>query len=190
MENKKNTLLLLLWALPLTICFSLIMALHNLPHKQEPLTGLNQEPFTTHHFLSLECQCSKNVLTHLLKRQAILNANEVIHLIHSTSAEIKELSDAHFQVTPSEEEQAVKNFHLQAVPQLVITHQGEKLYQGGYGPDQQHLPIYEDVKIITALLKNPHAKIPAFPIFGCANGQERKDSIDVLRIKQRTKNAK
>jgi hypothetical protein len=181
-SKKLSYIALLVWAVPLSLALSLMLGLHFVPHKKEPLLGLGgSSEFEVHHFLSLKCQCSRNLVNHLLKRHSLSGVKETVHLVYPQEKFVHELQLVGFIVEPIDEEDAVKKFNLQALPQLVVTRENRTLYQGGYGRDQQHSQIYEDEKIIKDLFKN--RAVGEFPIFGCANGHLRKKMLDILGVK-------
>ena len=184
MLKKGRFLLLFLWAIPIGLFLSLTVGPHFAAHKKDVLTGLlnpNSHSFHVYHFLSLECLCSKKIIRHLLQRRSVSNIDESIYLIRSEQSEIVKLRNAGYQVFPLTEDEAVKQFNIQVVPQLVIVKGKKIVYQGGYGPDQQHSEIYYDDIIINSVSTNQSIK--EMPIFGCANGELRKSSFDILKIK-------
>lgn len=178
-----DILALVLWITPVAGVLSLLLGLHLAPYKLEPLRGLASEDkvIIVHHFLSLKCNCSKNLVTHLIKRRAQGGVREVVHLLHEKPEIVTELRQAGFEVQISDEPSALKDFNLKALPQLLVMRAHETLYQGGYGPDQQHEQVYEDEKIISLASKNE--KSDALPLLGCANGQLQKSNFDLLGVK-------
>jgi hypothetical protein len=190
MRKKLGIFTFLIWIIPITFVLSLMVGLHNAAVKKHPLQGLGTtHSMVVHHFLSLKCQCSKKVLAHLIKRHALPNTTELVHLIDSKPEMLSQLEAVGYQTNSIDEEEAVRRFNLHALPQLVITHAQQTLYQGGYGPDQQHTEIYGDEKIIKELESQLLAGtskgnvIVEFPIFGCANGTLQKKALDFLGLK-------
>lgn len=171
-----------IWAISLGLALSLMLSLHYLPHQNETIRGLPETAgLNVHHFLNEQCSCSKKLITHLSSRKAVPGVRETVHLIHARTETSAQLTAAGYQVEPVEEEIAARHFNLQALPQLVIRTGGETLYQGGYGPDQQHLAIYEDARLIQEPTRENLAR--AYPVFGCANGEVRKRATDLMGIK-------
>lgn len=184
MVSKTKFILLFFWAISISFVLSLLLSFHFVPHRKETLQGLEigqLGEMRVHHFLSLQCKCSRNIVGHLLQRKSKPNIKEIVHLIHGQSQTVFDLSQAGFQVQSLDEESAVKQFNLQSLPQFIVMSGPETLYQGGYGRDQQHSQVYEDENIIERLSR--HQPIREFPIFGCANGKMRKQLLDRLGMK-------
>lgn len=184
--NRRWKLFILigLWGIGSTYVLTLMSSLHYMPQKKDSLTMSSSETkqLEAHHFLSLNCACSKKLLNHLISRKAQDNTQETIHLIGKNSdLENQLLSKGYFVDTLVSEEEAVKKFNLTILPQLLVVKENRILYQGGYGLDQQHSSVYEDIKIIN----NAHQLIVTkeYPIFGCANGQLKKKLLDPLGLK-------
>ena len=180
---RNDFLVLVLWITPLGLVLSLLLGLHFAPYKVEPLRGLASEDqqLVAHHFLSLKCNCSKNLITHLLQRRAHAAVREIVHLLHQKSEVVSDLKRVGFEVQTTDEPSALKKFNLKALPQLVLMRATETIYQGGYGPDQQHEQVYEDEKIISSALQNERSA--SRPLLGCANGQVQKSNFDLLGVK-------
>lgn len=181
--SKKDLLSITFWILPLALALSLMLGLHMAPHRVEPLVGLNSDNdgVVAHHFLSLKCNCSRNLIKHLKTRRAQSGVREIVHLIYSRVEVQADLERAGFEVSPLSEEAAVQLFNLKDLPQLVVLNKDKKLYQGGYGPDQQHTQIYEDQQILAQALKQQSSE--EYPVFGCANGKIQKENFDLLGVK-------
>jgi hypothetical protein len=141
----------------------------------------SEQGFSVHHFLSTHCECSKNIINHLLKRKALQGVREVIHLVDGDESIRGRLVNVGFKVENTYEESALSKFNLQVLPELLILNNGKTLYQGGYGKDQQHSQAYEDARLIQDLQSGKEAV--GYPVFGCANGKLRKQKLDPLGLK-------
>ena len=107
--------------------------------------------------------------------------NEMVHLVDGNETTSVKLAGAGFKVENMDEEAALKKFNLQALPELLVANNGTTLYQGGYGKDQQHSQVYEDVQLIQDLRIGQSVFI--YPTYGCANGKLRKNRLDPLGLK-------
>ena len=157
---------------------------HLMPHKTPDVIGLEKHPgFTVHHFISQYCNCSKGIFKHLISRQSLSETKEIVHLIGDDENLISKLKTAGYVVEKLNEEEAVKKYNLEALPLFVIVQDGHELHKGGYGKDQQHSTVYNDVEIINKTKKIPSRSIASFPVFGCANGKLRKSAVDFWSLK-------
>ena len=121
--SRKEYFSIALWILPLAVVLSLMLGLHLAPHRVEPLMGLasTEDQLVVHHFLSLRCNCSRNLIRHLSERKAQAGVREVVHLIYSRPEIRLELEAAGYQVLPISEEAAVSLFNLKDLLKTVET---------------------------------------------------------------------
>ena len=175
---------LIAWASILGLVFSLMLSFHFMPHKTPEVTNIPLSfNFTAHHFLNVKCACSKNILKHLENRKAYAGMEEHIYLINADKKNSMRLAAAGYIVNNLDEELAVKKFGIEALPLFLLVKDGQELYKGGYGKDQQHLAIYDDVAIIEKFIHGKDRAPASHPVYGCANGKVRKNILDFWRIK-------
>jgi hypothetical protein len=176
--------LIVIWALALALTLGATLGAHFMPHETPNISGIQkQKGFQVHHFISQYCNCSKNIFKHLIQRKKLSGVYEVVHLIGDDKDLIQKLIQAEFKIETLKEEEAVSKYNLEALPLLVIVQDGHQIHKGGYGKDQQHSYVYDDVSIIQRLQKKPTRGIASYPVFGCANGKTRKSKIDIWSLK-------
>lgn len=160
------------WVLTALLGGAFYLAPHYAAYKGDDLRNIastDRNELSAHHFLSLQCACSKKLLKHLAERRADERLTETIHLIGEDPKVIQSLSQAGYKLDIISSEQiAMEKYNLKVLPQLLVRRGPQIAYQGGYAIDQKHTETYQDQLIFAALVKNQ--SIEVFPIRGCMNG--------------------
>jgi hypothetical protein len=186
----KFYLLFALWFVGLSIPAIYLAGTHTfslLPSSEKNLNSLLPEKKSQQmqvlHFLGVDCDCSKNVFSSLLKRSPDQTLIERVYLIGEEKNWEKQLRLKGYDVVVGNKEVFSTRFDIQAVPQLsVFNIDGRLIYNGGYTSKRGPSSIVEDQTIIAGLKKNEH-EIKQRPIFGCLNGTKLQKSADPLGLK-------
>lgn len=183
--KKIDVLIFAIWFVAISVPIASMMANHtfslNASHSKNLRQLASQKKITVLHFLGTDCDCSKNVLNHLLQREARSDVEEKVFIIGNGTNWKSSLLVKKYQVVQNDMAYFEKNYDIKAVPQLTIINGEHLLYSGGYSDDRNNRQKIEDQKIISAIIQNK--KIDERPIFGCINGRDNRVAVDPLNLK-------
>jgi hypothetical protein len=184
-------LLVLLW-IPCTIVpFGLLMAGHLLTLPKPPVdgrlrseieSGASQRPgsWFVLHVLSEECQCSQDVLGHLLVRGAQSRFSEKVLFIGNGAPVRSRLVERGFVFESIAPEQLEARLGVEGTPLMVVANpRGEVVYMGGYAGNRWGPP--QDLDVMQALAQG--RTVNALPLFGCAVSRGLQERLDPLGLK-------
>lgn len=132
------------------------------------------------HVIYSECSCSRTLLTHLVRRQALPGNEELILFIGSGNTQLELAKRSGFECVTISATQLVTRFGLEAAPVLVILDSAGRLrYAGGYYDNPATItPL--DEKIFREL--GSRSTIEPLPVFGCAVSAGLQKALDPLRV--------
>jgi len=201
MKTKNRTLKILgwiavpLWASSLSLVVASLMVSHwvSLPHPEQGSQleaadlfdgqegQADAESFHTFHFLYGSCPCSRRVLSHVVARNPIENANERIVLIGADKQQQQTAETNGYEVDVVTPQTLKSKYGIESAPLLVITNsQGTILYSGGYTSRKQGLD-YQDAGIIATTIRGDG--VDNLPLYGCAVSKSLKSIVDPLNLK-------
>jgi hypothetical protein len=132
------------------------------------------------HVLAENCQCSQDVLSHLLSRGPESFLSEKVLFIgkqEPTRSRLLERGFAFESITP---EELQMRYRIEGAPvMLVVNRQGEVAYSGGYSATNRG--ALQDLAIFRALALG--TKVKPLPLFGCAVSRELQQRLDPLGLK-------
>ena len=127
------------------------------------------------HVLSTDCRCSERVAAHLTGTTRPANVIETVLLIGTDPALEQRLASRGFAVRHVTAETLGTDWHIQAVPLLVVgSPDGELRYVGGYTTTKQAYEVH-DLELIAAA---EHGHPDPLPLFGCAIAEGLKKKLD------------
>jgi hypothetical protein len=184
-------LLVLLWIPCTLVPVSLLMAGHllTLPKprvdarlRQNVTSAASANPgsWFVLHVLAEDCECSQEVVTHLLARGSESWFSEKVLFIGSEEPARSRLVARGFGFESITPEGLQAKYGLEGAPLMVVANQrSEIVYSGGYSRTRWGPP--EDLAIVRALTRGTEVK--ALPLFGCAVSQELQKRLDPFGLK-------
>jgi hypothetical protein len=160
---------------PTTADSSLAMALGSLRTDDE------RDVWLATHVLYSECRCSGRILTHLFERGPLHGVAEKILLVGANVEYERRGRAAGFAVKVVSARELADEFHVQAVPLLVVQDPSNGVqYLGGY-TDRKQGPDIRDTSVIRDLIAGQKRR--ELPLFGCAVSEKLQALLDPLGIR-------
>lgn len=133
------------------------------------------------HVLYSECRCSRRILTHLFERGPVPGVAEKILLVGKNAEYERRGREAGFEVKVVSARELADDFHVQAVPLLVVQDGSNAVrYLGGY-TDRKQGPDIRDASVIRDLMAGQARR--ELPLFGCAVSRKLQALLDPLGLK-------
>ena len=187
--------LLFLWAAGLVVVLGALMAGHwtTLPKPAAGDRGLAErlacvrDPRATSatwaafHVLYAECNCSAQVLDHLVASERPGDLDETVLLVGEHEAFAARCRANGLRVVRLTQEQLECDFGIVAAPILLVTDERRQLvYSGGYA-DRSRGFAMRDLEIVQALRAG--RDVAALPVFGCGVSRALQNDLDPLGLK-------
>jgi hypothetical protein len=184
-------LLILFWMPSALFLVSLLMAQHllTLPKPRmdaglrqglEPALLLHKGSWFALHVLAENCQCSQEILDHLVARGSDARFSEKVLFIGNAEPTRTRLLARGFAFEAVTPEELQARYGLEGAPLLlVVNRQSEVAYSGGYSSTSRGFP--QDVAILRALERG--TAVNELPLFGCAVSRALQRQLDPLGLK-------
>jgi hypothetical protein len=133
------------------------------------------------HVMYLECNCSKRILDHLLRRRKLQDVGETVLMVGSDAALSEKLVHAGFSVVSTTAEMLAARYQIVSAPLLIVSDpQDEVRYLGGYTEQQQGLDLRDSA--IIASLRAGGREIE-LPLLGCTTSASLQKILDPFGLK-------
>lgn len=194
-KNRIQLALFIGWVILLSVPLSYIVGSHFFALQTEKPTTLSafvhpedRKFWTLIHVLTEDCGCSKSVAEYLSKRHVMTHVAEHVLWVGDKNDVSASLEKIGFQVKALSQEEAVERFNIQSTPLLIVTNeQGQRLYEGGYGPRKPSpTSPFEEQSIVKKLQAGE--TVSAFPVFGCVIGSNLRNTLDPFHVRYSKEN--
>lgn len=134
------------------------------------------------YLLAEGCGCSQIVAEYLVETGPRPNYEEEVWTIGDLGRWGRRLHERRFSIRPLRSEHDLERYSIQGAPMLIVTDtEGKITYRGGYAPRLLRNP--DEVKVGSVLKSlRDGAVVEAFPVFGCAVGQNLRQILDPVGI--------
>ena len=183
-SKSLSRVILLVWALVVSVPITFLTALHALPLPTRPVANSAAPEASTNghwqavHLLVADCPCSAAVAAYLIKRGAQRDLTEQVWIVGGTATWAADLVKAGFSVEPHDAEQVAAQLGIQGGPWLrLISPAGALVYSGGYAAQRPRQS--EDFNDLTLWQAAVHGQtVPPYPAFGCAASRWLRQTTD------------
>jgi hypothetical protein len=187
-----SVIVLLIWALAVSVPITYLMAGHSLPLPVRPVApaATAAAPGIGHwqavHILVADCPCSASVAKYLAGRKAQPGLDEQVWIVGGTADWEKSFLDSGFTILHRDADQVAAQTGVQGGPWLrLLSPAGVVAYSGGYAPQRPgRAADIRDLAVWRAVAGGQI--VPPYPAFGCAASSWLRKTIDPLRAQYRT----
>jgi hypothetical protein len=144
------------------------------------LTAADGGKLSVTHVLYAQCQCSRQIVEHLVARGARHDVVERVLVVEPSSALQDRLRAAGYRVEALAPLALKRQYGIESAPLLIVADAAHVIrYMGGYTTRKQ-APESHDDEIIDRVLKGDFAE--ELPVFGCAVTRRLQKLLDPLGL--------